>query len=209
MPGRLSRKEGWLLAAWAVPFLGFVVVLCYLGPQLKDDAKPRENLKVYSNTKYYRELDRSKAAEFGLEKIFSLVNYLLLATAAVLAFLTKSLMEFRAERVKASTAAPVVSPPRGQLLLFLHTGVVALAPYHSSGPPRGQLLLFLHAGIACFFSLTCGMLAFLTMPDVAVRATFAVTGQLSWCVVCQIGGLLFSALLLLVALGGMVRGLLP
>jgi hypothetical protein len=184
MAGQFGRVERWLLAAWGVPFLGFFVfVFIVPTPRLKDGAKPRDELRVYSNTGYYRTL--AKPVDFGLEKLTSVVNYLLLVSAAVLGFLTKALTEFRAERIKPEPIPDAVRPGRLQLLLYLH------------------------AGIACFFSLTWGVLAYLTLPDLTVVETFAITGFMSRCVIGQIAGLLFAALLVLVALGGVVRRLLP
>jgi hypothetical protein len=184
MAGQFGRVQRWLLAAWGVPFLCFFVyVFIVPAPRLQEGAKPREALRVYSNTGYYRALD--KPVDFGLEKLTSVVNYLLLASAAVLGFLTKALTEFRSELAKPEAVPEGVRPGRPQLLLYLH------------------------AGIACFFSLTWGVLAYLTLPDITAVETFAVTGFLSRCVTGQIAGLLFAALLVLVALGGVVRRLLP
>jgi hypothetical protein len=184
MAGEFGRVQRWLLIAWGVPFLGFLLYVFVLPtPPLEECAKLRKELRVYSNTGFYRTLD--KPVDFGLEKLTSVVNYLLLASTAVLGFLTKALTEFRAEQAK----------PEG-------------VP-ESMRPGRPQLLLYLHAGIACFFSLTWGVLAYLTLPNITVVETFAITGFLSRCVIGQIVGLLFAVLLVLVALGGVVRRLLP
>jgi hypothetical protein len=184
MTGAFGRMQRWLLAAWVVPFLAFVVLVFIVPePKLEPGATKRTELRVYSKTTFYRELE--KPAEFGLEKLASVVNYLLLASAGVLAFMIKGLTEFRAARVQGD-AIPAVGRPR-----------------------RGQLLLFLHAGIACFFSLTCGVTAYLSLVDIGVVQTFALTGHLSECVVGQIIGLLFAILLLLVAMANEIRTLLP
>ena len=184
MTGEFGRMQRWLLAAWAIPFLGlFVFVFIVPERKLEPNAILRRELRVFSNTKFYRKLE--KPAEFGLEKLASVVNYLLLASAGVLAFMTKSFAEIRAARLQSTTV-----PSFGQA-------------------GRGQLLLFLHAGIACFFSLTSGVTAYLSMVDIAVVPTFALTGHLSECILGQISGLLFGVLLLLVAIGDQIRRLLP
>jgi hypothetical protein len=158
MAGQFGRCQRWLLAAWVVPFIGFFV-FAFIVPErkLEAQAKERKELRVYSNPEYYRKLE--KPAEFGLEKLASVVNYLLLATAAILGFMTKALMDFRSERAKGDAR------PTGQLR-------------------RVHYLLFLHAAIACLFSLSWGVLAYLTLPDISVLERFPVTGVLSrrsWC----------------------------
>jgi hypothetical protein len=160
----------------------FLYVFVLPEPKLKRTATQRDALRVYSNTNFFRKLD--KPAEFGLEKLASIVNYLLLASAAILGFMTKSLMELRAERAKSEPSYG------GQLRRF-------------------HYLLFLHAGVACFFSLAWGVLAYLSLPDIAVVEQLAITGVLSRCVQAQIAGLLLAVIFLLLALGGVVRDLLP
>ena len=82
MARQFGRRQRWLLAAWVAPFLGFFVfVFIVPEPRLEPEAKQRKEVRVYSNPKYYRQLE--KPAEFGLEKLASAVNYLLLATAGL------------------------------------------------------------------------------------------------------------------------------
>jgi hypothetical protein len=182
MAGHLGLRQRLLLIAWLLPFIVFFKVAFWDPvPPLSPKAVKRIALKVYSNPQYYRELE--KPADFGLEQLAAVVNYLLLATAAILAFLTKSLIDSQAEPSKSETSRAKFT--------------------------RTELLLFLHAGIACFFSLFCGVCAYLTLPDISVVETFAVTGFLSRCVEFQIAGLLLAVLLLLVAFGGVVRNQLP
>lgn len=183
MSGRFGALQRWLLIAWLIPFVGYPLG-CVVPARVKlsSSAQKREPLKVYSNQDYFRYLE--KAPEFGLEKVSAAINYLLLVTGGVLAFIIKTLMEYRSNRAKAGAAKS------GRLR-------------------RAQLLLFLHAGVSCFFSLTFGVAAYLSLPDIAFVESYDVTGELGRFVLAQIFGLLFAVLLLLVALGWMIRDLLP
>jgi hypothetical protein len=197
MPGTFSTGQKILLGAWGVAFvLLFTLLGCTDGhpPRTFDQTKQLKDLKLYARPDgTYAEEPRQKAIDFSLDRIAAVVNYLLLAAAGVLAFAVKTVVELRAERVKNSTEAkdgaaksPPILPPR-----------------------RAQLLLFLHAGFACFFSLVCGVLAYMYLGELATSESFNLGGHLSVCMAFQALALLGALLLLLTALFGFVRDLLP
>jgi hypothetical protein len=178
MAGEFGRPQTILFALWVLVFVGIPVIVFQIPEaQLSDVATARGELRVYSNSEVYRELKDS--ATFGLQQLASVVNYLLLAAAGLLAFSSKTLTDLRSEEK--------VHVP----------------------PTRRQLLLLLHSGIACFFSLWMGGLGYLSLPDIAVTRELNVSGHLSRLVIGQIAGLLFGAALLLLAFAVTVKELLP
>ena len=188
----LGVVQWFCLTLWFVVLVAFVVLLSREGivGSLSKDALPLGELKVYCNSGWYATWTREKAVEFSIEKLANVVNYLLLATAAVLAFAVKAIMEERSQVLKRAAAsasgAGTSMKPMGRL----------------------ELLLFLHGGIGCFMSLICGIAAYLYLPSLATDATFSIYNELQICVASQITLLLVALSLVLIGLGRIVRDML-
>jgi hypothetical protein len=181
-----------LFVGWILALAVFILALA-LFPTPKPDTdanltrEKRGPLKVFTGKGiYYSELSREKAVEFGLEKLYSVVNYFLLATAALLAFIVKSVMDIWTNLVKNPTANGGAAQP----------GISA------------QLLLFLHSGIASVLALCCGAMAYLYLPGISNAKEFCLTAEISICLLAQMFMLLFSIVLLTVALANVVRDLI-
>ncbi len=192
MPQRFGECQHCLFFLWGAVFLACIVALVVFrepapeqNPDLKNVRVARGPLKVFRGTgKYYAELNREKAIEFGLEKLYSTVNYLLLAAAAVLGFCVKAVMD--ASAAARSAGAPP-APPQSRL----------------------RLLSILHAGFASGFSIFFGVFAYFYLAEISVTEEFCLTGAVNVCFLSQIGGLVVSAGAILVALTSVVRDLLP
>jgi hypothetical protein len=195
---KMGKLHWILVGVWLIVFISFWALLFGLSKKpLDKSAKKLDPLRVYSEPDSYAEVDRQKAAEFSLEKVASVVNYLLLATAAVLGFTAKAIMDLGSELAKsaATGGAGQVPPPRPPPAIPLR---------------RGRLLLsLLHAGIVCFLSLMCGLAAYLYLPSVGTYEAFSIGNELRTCVLSQIVLLFVALLFLLIALWAMVRDLLP
>ena len=220
MPGRFGLTQNLLLALWFLVFVAFFAILVGYEPEpLDSGAKSWDSVKVYGGTKHFLKLDASKAAEFGMEKCASLINYLLLATSAILAFIVKSVMDLRSESAKTSDSSASESnpPTRVQVDVLVSVLDTRSEPVKSTDatktrskpPTRAQLLVHLHAGISCFLSLFAGVLAYMNFATISSHDTFALTGELSFCMLVQIFSLLFAVLLMLVGLASTLRDLLP
>ena len=183
MSVQFTASQKFWLFFWVVPSLVFIILAQLSHVSLLGAATPLPALQVYSNAENYRVFE--KATEFSLEKIYSVVNYMLLAAAGVLVFVSKTLIELRTERARLDSKS------------------------HALRPTAIQLTLTLHVAIACVFSIVWGVIACLSLPDIAFVASFDVSGSLGTYVVGQAAGLVAAAVLLLVALGGVVRDLLP
>jgi hypothetical protein len=178
-----------LCGLWLLGFVGFVVVLAIYPKKSLDDSPSKLGpLAVYQKSGSYAEVDRQKAVEFSLDKVASVVNYLLLAAAGVLAFSVKFVTDQRAELAKAAAAQSAGAAAR---------------------PSRVQLMLFLHGGIACFFSLVCGVAAYLYLPGVATAESFSIYNEVGICVMFQLLSLLGSLFLLLLGLADVLCDLMP
>jgi hypothetical protein len=121
-PGRYSSGEICVLLLWVIPLL-LMIYLAFIRPEpkLSGTATERTALRVYSNTNYFRLL--ANPAEFGLEKLADVVNYLLLLAAAVLAFTTKSVQDHRIAVAKGEMKTNGLVPTRFEFLLYLHVGI--------------------------------------------------------------------------------------
>jgi hypothetical protein len=193
MLAKMGILQGILLLGWMIVGISFVVLLGKTSKKpLDDSANKLDPLKVYGSERdSYAEVNREKATEFSLEKVASVVNYLLLAAAAVLSFTVKSIVDLRSELAKSAA-----------------TGGVAPAP-PAARPSRTQLLCLLHGGIGCFLSLVCGVAAYLFLPSVGTYKDFSIYNEVQICVLFQIVLLIAALGCLLIALVCVVLDLLP
>jgi hypothetical protein len=191
VPGKLGWLQGCFLGIWAIlPILFIVWLAATHKSPLDSNAKKLGPLKIYIRATEYAEVDRAEAVKFSLDKEVTVVNYLLLVTAAVLAFVVKSILDIRTELSK--TVSATTSTPLLSLI-----------------PKRWQLLLFMHGGIACFISIFCGVAAYLYFPAIATYESFSVGNEIGICMKMQLLFLLIGILLLIGALIGFIRNLLP
>ncbi|HKQ51760.1 MAG TPA: hypothetical protein VJT74_05280 [Pyrinomonadaceae bacterium] len=171
--GRFKRLIVW--SAWLIWILVFAfflstVVFSSVDHTLRADEKKAEKLRVYNFQRdRYAEWDRDEAIHFGFEQLASSINYLFVAAAAIIGFISKIIIE------------PLVSEKgRSQL------------------PPFAMALLR-HTAWGCFLSIFYGFFAYLYFNRIPDSTDFSIYEEISRTQLCQLVSFIVAAFLLLLA----------
>jgi hypothetical protein len=166
----------WLRALWVLILLIFIAFLVFgvsnnLGGNLS--CAP---IKIYSaDRRTYVEWERAKAIEFGMDQSATIIKFLFVAAAALLGYLSKTLLD------------PL------------------LAKESNVQIPPVAFALLRHSAIGCCFSLLYGFMGFTFFMYVPVVPDFSPFAEVGIAGNCQQLSLLAAACLMLTAIGYMWR----
>src|SRR6266550_7202447 len=117
----------WVRLIWLGVFVLFVLFLLYDVSRKETESALTAPIKIYSADKdRYATWEREKAVDFGIEQSAAAIKFLFVAAAALLGYLSKTLIE------------PLISKDRDIDI------------------PRTAIILFRHSAIGCCFSLFYG-----------------------------------------------------
>lgn len=178
--GLIKPKERWiwfLRIFWILVFALFVILLCRPETSESSGITTLSELKIYSGGSKERVAlwDRGKAVEFGFSQVATLINYLFVAAAATLGFVSKVLID------------PVVKPEKHKLIL----------------PPTSTLLR--HTAIGCLFSMFYGFMGATYIAQIPDSVSFSIYEEVGAGAACQQISFLFAAVLMVVAIAYMLK----
>lgn len=147
-----------------------------LQPLSSDGVASDELWVLTANRDKYVTLKREEAIKFSLDKIVSSINYLFVASAAVLGFIIKILIDPLLDLTKtASKLSETVKT------------------------------LLRHIAFGCILSIICGFFALAYFNDMAYSRTFSIYQELSFAALGQIAAFSISGILLVVAASAIIK----
>lgn len=159
-------------SVWILFFIAFIltVVLSPAKHPRKPDETKADDLRVYNfNRTNYASWDRKEAVKFGFEQLASSINYLFVAAAAIIAFISKMVIE------------PIVGEkPRTPL-------------------PRDVLMLLRHCALGCVFSIFYGFFGYLYLNKLPDTADFSIYEEIGLAQLFQLASFFVAVMLLLFA----------
>lgn len=157
---------------WVVVFIAFIIVV--VASPGTPPAKPNEtevkDIKIYNQDRTrYATWERKEAIRFGFEQLASSINYLFVAAAAIIAFISKIVIE------------PIVGhKPAGPL-------------------SRDVLLLLRHAAFGSVLSLFYGFFGYLYFNKLPDTLDFSIYQEIGLAQLFQLFSFFSAVLLLLLA----------
>jgi hypothetical protein len=169
-----TRWIWWLRIIWFLILLIFVLFLAISGTGVGNKLEMPTPVKIYSPSNYVN-WDRQKAIEFGMDQTATIIKFLFVASAALLGYLSKTLLE------------PL------------------LAKDGSINIPPAAMVLLRHSAIGCCFSIFYGFVGFTFFMYLPIVDDFSPFAELGVASNCQQLSFLISAILMLAAISYMWR----
>jgi hypothetical protein len=163
---------------WVIVFAYFVfaVVFSSIDRKQKPEEEKLGDIKVYNlQRERYADWDRGEAVQFGFEQLASSINYLFIAAAAIIGFISKIIIE------------PLVEAK----------GRVPLPPF--------ALVLLRHTAWESFLSIFYGFFGYLYFNKLPDSKDFSIYEEIGQAQLCQLVSFLIAVFFLLLAVSLIVR----